>query len=259
MAIGVCKMCGDHGPLIRAHLIPDQLLKRMVPTDPRKTHVSVSISTGKLKRKQTLESDSEILCAKCDHLLGLYDEKFLRFVDAWLSTPGRDEIVARDVPARTASIDCDPAAIKLFILGTLIRFSASSRYPNLSLGPYMKVFSNWLQAKSIPQDYRRYASAVMIGMATHWVDGNERKIDLSQMARQGPTLCRLGQAYIYMFELLGLLILIKIGKAPWPESFRSYSDILRDRSRIDLPIIPFDTSLVFRNAFEAARESRQLD
>jgi len=244
----ICKLCKQDKKLIRAHLMPDSLVSRVV--DKTKEGLkSIDLRDGTTKIRQTLEADKEILCGKCDSYLGLYDEKLVQLIDRWSAAPIRRIAPDKDSPARAEKIDCNTTDLLLSLAAILLRFSFSTRHEWMSLGKYEEIFSAWIKARELPQNFERYFSAIALGYAIEPACSKDSTdiIDLSKFLRQIPRGGRSGQAHQYFLELPSIFFIVKVGQGQWNfESQTNYPTIPANAQNLAIPNLPFSLTKTFR-------------
>jgi hypothetical protein len=73
----VCKLCGAENKLVKSHIIPKFMFKKMKDDDNVFYEVVYNLDTGKLKSKKTQieDYDKNILCETCDNKIlgGIYE------------------------------------------------------------------------------------------------------------------------------------------------------------------------------------------
>lgn len=133
-----CQLCGENKKLIEAHIIPkwayDFLYSR---DDEERKKALLSIGANRYnKRRPTGSYDSEILCEKCDNLIGnKYDDMGKNFfVDEKIHKDGLIEKI--DKP--------DISILRLFVLSVVWRSSISNieEFSPFSIGSYSQILRN---------------------------------------------------------------------------------------------------------------------
>lgn len=224
--------------------MPDGLVSAMTERS-RKSLVNINLNSGKSKSTNTLESDRNILCQKCDSHLGLYDEELVKYVKRWQSSPVRYQKIDMSGPPPTEKIKCNSNKLLLSLLTILLRFSYSDRYENVSLGSYEKTFATWLRTGVLPENFEQCFSAIAFGYAVEEAQG-QKDTDLSRTMKALPVGGRVDGAFIYFFELPSVFFLARVGKTRWSHE-ANYPPILKNKDEIKVPCLDFTHTSLFKD------------
>lgn len=195
-----CQICKKEKQLCRAHIIPQTFKSDLNDGDKKKHLISTSIKERKIRKKQTLKFDKEILCADCDRILGKYEEVLIKFFRSFFKHELRNKI---PIPSIPIDIKTDTEKLKLSIAAILYKMSISRRMPDISLGEkYDDIFRIWLQNGSIPQDMKHYLEVIILGY---------NKDEFDHILMEDPKYTRLEGVPHYVFYLPAFLIIAKVG------------------------------------------------
>jgi len=131
--VGVCKLCGQTGPLSRSHIVPEFAYA------PIKNDKNQMCAVGETRKTVQVGYRERMLCSVCETLLSGYETKFKRlWMDSippdfsHLATGPLEDVISVDVP--------DYDAFKLFHLSVFWRAAASTGFKigNISFGLYEK-------------------------------------------------------------------------------------------------------------------------
>jgi hypothetical protein len=131
----ICKLCGADTRLVKAHIIPEAFYRDLKTQKDSPLHMLATDADEYVRRSQTGEYDSEIVCRVCEDLFQPYDD-----YAADLLINNRDTAFTRrrafDRDVFTAK-HFDYSKLKLFIVSVLWRGSESGRkfFARISLGP----------------------------------------------------------------------------------------------------------------------------
>jgi hypothetical protein len=132
--MGICKLCLEEKKLIKAHLLPSSILRRIGDEDRK--HVSADLNNLKDHSvKQDGYWDKDILCSFCDNSFSPIEQYFLDFITNKINFPNN----IKRAPEGDVLIynNIDEKKIRLFPLITLWRMSVSKTEScrGVELGP----------------------------------------------------------------------------------------------------------------------------
>lgn len=128
-----CKLCKQEAKLVRAHIIPRAFYQLPVEEEPAK--IISSVEGRHPRRTRTGIYDPNILCDKCDGMLGRLDQHAAET----LLIPGFPVRLTRlGAPVCYLYAEADPVLIHTFVASVLWRASVSSNvfFEPVALGPY---------------------------------------------------------------------------------------------------------------------------
>ena len=155
-AMSACLVCGER-PTIRAHLLPESFVREIFhKRKADEKHMIFHPETGRKKQSNTGRFERGILCAKCDGVLGRYEDSAFRLITRLRSiTVGRklgtqSFINAGTYPFRVAVVD----EFVCFACGILWKYSLTPTDDpsHIEIGECQTLFENicWHDA-TIPE------------------------------------------------------------------------------------------------------------
>lgn len=234
-----CKMCLEEKKLCRAHIWPESLKTILVEKDNH--FIEASSKTGYGKKIQTLEFDPNILCSNCDGILGNYDKILIKTIREYFNHPLRKEPFKAG-KGITAVIELllNTEKFKLGIVASYIRMSFSNRFSSINLGhKYENMLARWLENANIPKSEDKFFDIVMIGYS---VD----PLGLDKIIINCPVSHKLNHSHYYFQEfILGLSLVIKVGKGSWMPLVGQYPKITAHKDFLEIPLC--DPNKAFSN------------
>lgn len=137
----ICQLCLEEKKLIKAHLLPKNILQRIAGSERR----YVSAELHNLKNHQYKQDDywdKDILCQPCDNTFSPVEQYFHNFITGHAYNP--DEIIRNNDEEILIYHNIDEIKFRLFPLITLWRMSISKTRScvGVSLGPLEKLVYN---------------------------------------------------------------------------------------------------------------------
>lgn len=229
----ICNWCKQPGKLCRAHLFPEGLKKFLLDdVNGTKSMVRASLDRKKNTSIQTLESDSQILCANCDVKLGYFDQILINFFSEFIRVQNFEELDSWkpvNIPfSNTKNL------VSAFLV-ILYRFSISSRYKEISVGAkYKQLFEAWFENRSIPNNGFESVDIKLFG-------SSKNEFGLHRMIVNSPEWAKIKGVNIYCFDILGMTVLIKLGKLDWPlPNIDKYPKLGENDGGVLFPLLPYD-------------------
>lgn len=134
-----CAMCGSTEPLVKSHVYPQWMGRRLRGGSPYLLGVSESFGTR--FDNENGEWD-RIVCRRCEDSFNTADRYFYAFFDR---LEDGEPVILGDQPG-WAFREADAAMIQRFALTCLYRAALSSRYPAVNLGPRLNEIGDILRA-----------------------------------------------------------------------------------------------------------------
>lgn len=240
---GECRVCGIEQDLCVAHLLPDGL--KMLVENMKvqgSTMATVSLGESRIKAAQTLPFDKKIICAECDSKFGEIDRKFIAIVKAWTDLASRKHSFFTDSLPYSCSLPASATDLWLGIGTSLLRFSYSTDFPHIQLGPHDEAALLRLIQKGDPSDKATLNLTVrVVGTRSKITEGD---VDLTRILSGTPVAVELGDETAFAFDLCGLTILCKIGTQAWLDPLPKYGDLDDAWGHIAVPMLPLKSSLI---------------
>jgi hypothetical protein len=142
--MAICKFCLQEKKLIKAHLLPKNILQRIHGKERR----YVSAELHNLKNHSVRQDDywdKDILCSDCDNIFSPAEQYFHQFITSRVNQP--DRIIKVDDKEILIYENIDEVKLRLFPLIVLWRMSVSKTEAarGVSLGPLEKIVYQYLK------------------------------------------------------------------------------------------------------------------
>jgi hypothetical protein len=205
-----CQLCGSEDSLIKSHIIPKPFFVAY-GKDDRAPRVLSNSRGVHPKRVRTGFYDSDILCAKCDQRIGVWDQYgvdlLLKELPSFEPFPHVKGRIAFMRPS------FDYARLRLFLLSVLWRAGISSHpmFTRVKLGPYAARLRELLSA-SEPGGSDDFCTLLSV----FTIDGH---IVTTGVPIMDPFRERWHEANAYRLSLGAVTAYIKTDRARFPPSF----------------------------------------
>jgi hypothetical protein len=142
--MAICRLCLKDEKLIKAHIIPKGFYKYLYPKNDNSLPLKI-VKNGQASSNSPIgEYDENILCAKCDGDLGIYDEYAQKIILQSNPEPFLDSGTAWKIEP------FDYFLLKMFFMSLLWRASISRRdfFELVTLGPYEEKLRRMIISKN---------------------------------------------------------------------------------------------------------------
>ena len=218
----ICKGCNeDKKKLIDAHIIPYAFFKRL-RKDANHLNIIGSENNGRIKKSPKGEYDQEILCAECDHELGLYDDYSIKLL---IQRENEFKEICKNGKRLGWEVDFDFIKLSKFLLSVLWRASISKRpfFNLIDLGPHENIIKeNIFCADSGANP--NYQFVLSLFDSDSIADLEKTILGPYQVKIQGVNYCKL--------YLLGYVAWVKIDSRPTPNELSSFTAKESERLKI---------------------------
>lgn len=235
--MGKCKMCGEEKRLCKAHLLSNGL--RTAITDmqqPRASFITADIDTRIGQTRQNLEFDRNILCMVCDRQMGSFETGLINLVVLWKKEPARN--FGLDISSTTMPtvIDVAPKTLLLGIAATILKFSYTTRYQDISLGKkYEDMLARCIQTGCLDDDTSKQFSVKIRGHP-------KIQNSLNEIMASAPAFYDYQGNLYFIFILPGIEIYAKIGNAEWERGLSHLGSISPSEDKLKVRLGPFEGS-----------------
>jgi len=192
----ICKNCGCSST-IKAHIIPQALIRAFRQRGPDKHTVAVSHGRATIAQNANGIYDPSILCSACDGKIGVADKWFVESLDFFHSCIGES---AAYTPT---ALNIDAGMALRFAVSVVYRAALSQRehFQCISLGPYIDIAGKIALGAAVGDDD---VPLVLVNILT------SDSLDTRQFVFY-PVRCSLGNGPYFVFTLSGVQFLVKFG------------------------------------------------
>ncbi len=145
---GTCKLCREKTQLCESHIVPEFCYKGFYDDKKHQIIEGLFTSNGLRKRPKQKGKREYLLCSRCEGILSKYETKFCEY---WNGPNGLPKRVNDGLLVLRGA---EYHIFKLFHLSIIWRFSVSTSFSQISLGPYEdKLRKILFNDDSVPQDH----------------------------------------------------------------------------------------------------------